>query len=116
MLGAAAFFTGLGLTVTNVNVISLRQALTPPHLLGRVNASYRFLITGTIPLGALAGGALGDLLGPRTALLLGALSLTTAWLWIALTPVRALRQLPTLPDDAPVPSSASDAIATATAD
>ncbi|WP_128896069.1 MFS transporter [Longirhabdus pacifica] len=47
------FLAGIGLVVSNVHVISLRQSITPEHLLGRMNASYRFVVTGTAPLGAL---------------------------------------------------------------
>jgi MFS family permease len=65
-----------GAGLFNVNGPSLRQALTPSGLLGRVNASYRFLVWGTGPLGALLGGTLGELLGLREALLVtGAISL-----------------------------------------
>lgn len=67
---AVAQLVGLfGASLFNVNGPSLRQALTPPHLLGRVNASYRFLVWGTGPFGALLGGTLGELIGLRGALL-----------------------------------------------
>lgn len=42
----------------NVVTVSLRQSLIPSNLLGRVNSVYRFLAWGTIPVGALIGGAL----------------------------------------------------------
>ncbi|GAC1490813.1 MAG: MFS transporter [Candidatus Limnocylindrales bacterium] len=67
---AAGQLIGLfGASLFNVNGPSLRQALTAPHLLGRVNASYRFLVWGTGPFGALLGGVLGEVLGLRAALL-----------------------------------------------
>jgi MFS family permease len=62
---AALAFTLIGLAVstTKVVVVSLAQRLTSDELLGRVNATYRLLGLGTMPLGALLGGALGTTLG-----------------------------------------------------
>jgi MFS family permease len=63
---AAAFLAG-GLTVAlwNVVTVSLRQRITPDRILGRINSSYRLVAFGTRPLGAAAGGLLGELLGLR---------------------------------------------------
>jgi MFS family permease len=63
---AAAFFIG-GLTgaLWNVVAVSLRQRITPDRILGRINSSYRLVAWGTRPLGAAAGGLLGELLGLR---------------------------------------------------
>src|SRR4051794_13385787 len=47
----------------NVNQVSVRQALCPPRLLGRMNASVRFLVWGTLPIGGFLGGVVGSLLG-----------------------------------------------------
>lgn len=47
---------------------TFRQTYCPPGMLGRVTATMRFVIMGTSPFGALAGGALGTWLGPRNAL------------------------------------------------
>lgn len=54
---------GLGAPLYSVNQIALCQAMTPRHLLGRVNASRRFLVFGIMPLGALLSGLLGSALG-----------------------------------------------------
>jgi len=40
----------------NVITVSLRQAIIPDHLLGRVNSVYRFFAWGSMPIGALLGG------------------------------------------------------------
>jgi MFS family permease len=63
---AAAFLVG-GLTnaLWNVVAVSLRQGITPDRILGRINSSYRLVAWGTRPLGAAAGGLLGELLGLR---------------------------------------------------
>jgi MFS family permease len=72
LLGLAFVGNGFGLGLSNVLAVSLRQSVTPDRLLGRMNASYRFLTYGVIPLGALLGGALGELLGLRAAVAVGA--------------------------------------------
>jgi hypothetical protein len=59
--------------VYNVTQLSFRQGLTPEHLLGRMNATMRFLVWGTLPLGGLIGGVLGQLLGPRPTLWVAAI-------------------------------------------
>ena len=56
MLMLGAFISGITNPVYNVNQVSLRQAITPDRLQGRMNASMRFIVWGTIPLGALLGG------------------------------------------------------------
>jgi MFS family permease len=63
---AAVFLLG-GLTnaLWNVVAVSLRQRITPDRILGRINSSYRLVAWGTRPLGAAAGGLLGELLGLR---------------------------------------------------
>jgi len=77
----------------NVNGPSLRQALTPPHLLGRVNASYRFLVWGTAPIGALLGGILGELVGLRMALLITGLAALTALPVLIGSPLAAMKDV-----------------------
>lgn len=98
LLGAAALgllALGYGSVVYNVAQVSFRQAVCPDHLLGRMNASVRFLVWGTIPLGGLLGGALGESVGPRTTLLVVAAGNIAAPLWVLASPLRRLRDLPT---------------------
>jgi MFS family permease len=100
--GAALFALGSGVVffgavVYNVAQVSFRQALCPPHLLGRMNATLRFLMWGTLPLGALAGGALADGFGARAALLCCAAGFLTVPLPLLLSPLRRMRDLPTGP-------------------
>jgi MFS family permease len=103
LLALVMFITGLGAIVSNVNVISLRQTVTPERLLGRMNASYRFLNYGAIPIGALLGGFLGERIGLQMTLLVGALGISTAWLWVLFSPVRSMRTLPAPAEAAVVP-------------
>ena len=57
----------------NITQVSLRQAIRPERLQGRMNASMRWIVWGTIPLGSLAGGAIATAYGLRTALWVGAI-------------------------------------------
>ena len=61
---------GLGGTMTNVVIVSLRQRLIREDLLGRVNAAYRLVGMGTMPFGAALGGLVGSLAGLRTTFVL----------------------------------------------
>lgn len=101
---AALFVMSIGVVVYNVTQVSFRQAVTPDHLLGRMNATIRFLVFGTMPLGGLLGGALGEWLGVRNALLIVALAECFAFLPVFLSPLRRMRTLPTAPDAVPTPA------------
>jgi MFS-type transporter involved in bile tolerance (Atg22 family) len=85
---------GAGISVWNVNTITLRQALTPMRVLARMNASYRMMLFGALPAGALIGGLLGRGLGLRTALVVSVLVLGSPLLWIAFSPVFRLTTMP----------------------
>ena len=86
---------GLAGIVYNITGISLVQTLTPERLLGRLNASRRFIVWGTIPLGALVGGVLATAFGLRAALFVGAIGSCTCFLPILFSPLRTLREMPT---------------------
>ncbi|GAA4422625.1 MFS transporter [Georgenia halophila] len=94
VLGMAA--GELGQIVYAITNISLRQRLTPDRLLGRVNATMRFLIMGLFPLGAIIGGTLGQLIGARaTLVVVGVLVvLSPIPLWLALRGMRDVEELP----------------------
>jgi predicted MFS family arabinose efflux permease len=84
--GAASIYT--------INQLSVRQTVTPDRLLGRVNASSDMLPMAVAPLGALAGGVLGGLIGVRNTLWIAELSSLVTLAWLALSPVRRLQELP----------------------
>jgi MFS family permease len=85
---------GFGGTLYNIDQVSLRQAITPHGLQGRMNASMRFMVWGTMPFGSLAGAALGSALGLRPTLLVGGIGGLLAVLWVLSRPVLALREIP----------------------
>jgi MFS family permease len=90
-LVGAHLLLGFGAPIYSVNQIGVRQSLTPDHLLGRVNASRRFIVFGSGPIGALIGGALGEAIGWRPTLFVGGGLALLSFLWVALSPVRRLR-------------------------
>jgi MFS family permease len=94
MLALSWFVGGLCSTIYNINQVSLRQAITPDRLTGRMNASMRFLVWGTIPIGALLGGALGDLIGLWPSLALTAVCSLLPPLFVLFSPVRHLKEQP----------------------
>jgi MFS family permease len=85
----------LGAVIGNVAQVTYRQVATPPELLGRMNASVRWLVWGVMPVGALLGGLLAQGLGARTAILIGVLGRMASALPLLLcAPVRRMRDLP----------------------
>ncbi|MBA2276916.1 MAG: MFS transporter [Chloroflexia bacterium] len=93
----AEFAQWLALLVFDVNRVSLRQAMTPDRLQGRVSASSQVLVGGMQPLGALTGGALGSLVGVPVTLVLACVGMFSAVLWLLRSPVRTIEHLPTEP-------------------
>lgn len=90
--------TTLGMLM-NVNQLTLRQAITPERLMGRMNAVVRFMYWGTIPLGSALGGALAVGIGLRPTLFLEAIGCTLAFVPISLSPLRRLREIPARPEE-----------------
>ncbi|MGB3258921.1 MAG: MFS transporter [Ornithinimicrobium sp.] len=88
------FVSSWAVVVYNIVQVSFRQRLCPKPLLGRMNASIRFLVWGPIPLGALAGGALGSTLGVVPALWSGVVVMGVAALPVVLSPLPAMGDLP----------------------
>jgi Na+/melibiose symporter-like transporter len=91
LLITGQFFFGIGLTLFNVAQVSLRQAVTPDSLQGRMNATIGFIAWALVPVGALLGGWLGETIGLRPTLFLSAGGEMLAVLWLLLSPVRAAR-------------------------
>jgi MFS family permease len=94
LLFIATLVNGFGGMVYNIAQVSYRQAICPPRLQGRMNATMRWIVWGTIPLGGLLGGALGQWTTLRTALWVGAIGSTIAFLPVLLTSVREIKEIP----------------------
>jgi len=98
-LVASGIIGGFGAVVYNIQQVSLRQAITPARIQGRMNATMRFLVWGTIPLGSLTGGALAATVGLRPTLFIGAIGQFVSVLPIVLSPIRGLRDFPEPEED-----------------
>jgi MFS family permease len=94
MVVASEFGQWMAVIVYYVDAVSVRQAITPDRLQGRVNATMRFLAGGAMPIGALVGGALGGVIGLPLTLVVAELGMLLGFVRLVLSPVRALRVLP----------------------
>jgi MFS family permease len=95
-LGAAQLFD-IAWPVYNITELSLRQAVTPDHLLGRVNSAMHLLFNGVMPVGALAGGMIAQGIGIRATMFAGAAGFLLSTLFLIFSPIRHLRELPHAP-------------------
>ncbi|MGW6905270.1 MFS transporter [Streptomyces sp. NPDC054940] len=80
--------------VYNINQRSLRTAVTPDRLQGRMNASIRMIVMGVSPVGALLGGFLGGWIGVSETLVIGSVGVLLAGVLIALSDVRGVKEIP----------------------
>ena len=99
VLSVLGFVNNLMVPVYNINQVSLRQSITPDRVQGRMNATMRTIVWGTIPIGAFTGGILGTAIGVVQTIILGSIISAVAALWIFLGPVSRLKEQPT-----PVPA------------
>ncbi len=90
---------GSNISYLNVNAITLRQVVTPRRLLARMNATYRMLLFGVPPVGAIIGGLLGSAVGLRTALVVALIAMLSPMLWIIFSPVFRLTEMPSAPGE-----------------
>ncbi|MEU7528312.1 MFS transporter [Saccharothrix sp. NPDC042600] len=94
VVAAGCFVATMGVLVYNVAQVSLRQALCPDRLMGRMNASIRFLAWGAMPVGALLGGALAEWVGVRGGLWVASVGMVLAVGWVLASPLRASEGVP----------------------
>jgi MFS family permease len=115
-LVVSAMAGGFAAVVYNITQVSFRQAICPERMQGRMNAVIRFMVWGTMPVGALLGGSLGTWVGLRPALWVAAIGGLFTFLPILLSPVPRLREIPEQGAE-PLPSEAEAAggLATPTA-
>jgi MFS family permease len=79
-----------GTALQNVAQVSYRQAICPPELRGRMNATMRFLMWGTMPLGGLLGGFLARAAGDRSALWVCVIGMVASVIPMLARPIRWL--------------------------
>jgi MFS family permease len=94
-VGVSFFLGGMNNVLYNIAQVSLRQAVTPEHFLGRMNATMRFLVWGTIPVGSVIGAALSEVVGVRTTIWISAILACFPFLAVLFSRVRAIRTIPT---------------------
>ncbi|TQM18534.1 MFS transporter [Microbacterium kyungheense] len=91
----AQFFLGsFTVLLYNITQVTFRQRITPPRLLGRMNASVRFVVWGVMPIGALLAGALGTWIGTVPTLWIAATFELFACLFVVIGPFWTMRDLP----------------------
>jgi Transmembrane secretion effector len=89
-LVVSGIVTSFGIVIFNIPGISLYQTLVPERILGRMNASRRWIVWGVIPLGSLLGGVLASAVGLRTTLFIGAGISTAAAAFLLSKPLRTI--------------------------
>jgi predicted MFS family arabinose efflux permease len=93
MLGAAEFFSAVGVMIFDVSAASMAFLRIPDRIRARAAGSFRFVNYGVRPLGALLGGALGTVLGLQTTLWIGVLGALLGVVWLFFSPIPRLREV-----------------------
>ena len=99
ILAAIEFTISFFVLTYNITQVSARQRICPKPLLGRMNASIRFFVWGVMPIGALLSGVLGTAFGSLTTIIIGAVGMLLASLFVILHPLARMRKLPTAPEN-----------------
>ncbi|MDL5351481.1 MFS transporter [Microbacterium sp. zg-YB36] len=86
-LGGILAVNGACTALSSVILVTIRQYRSPDRILGRVNASMRWLTYGTVALGSAAGGFVGEAIGTRGAMTIGAILCLGTIVWVALSPL-----------------------------
>lgn len=94
LLAAGEFVLSFAVLVYNIAQVSFRQRICPPPLLGRMNASIRFIVWGVMPVGALIAAVLGTLIGPVATLWVGTIGVVLAPAFVVFSPLFGMRELP----------------------
>ena len=105
LLFVAEFVSGFGVMLLDISVGSIFAVVIPGELESRVNGAFQAVNYGTRPLGALAGGALGTLIGLRPTLWVAVIGSVTGFLWLLPSPVPGFRMPPATTAPSPSPGS-----------
>lgn len=87
------FLHAFAVQLNGINLMSLRAAITPNRLQGRMTASFRFVNVGMMMFGALMAGAAGEWIGLRETMAIGAFGMLLPFLRLLFSPVRRLENL-----------------------
>jgi MFS family permease len=98
-LAGQAFFTSFFALTYNITQVTARQRLCPEHLLGRMNASIRFMVWGSMPIGALISGVLGTVFGVLPTIWIGCIFGLFCAGFVFFSPLRTMRQMPDKPEE-----------------
>jgi hypothetical protein len=93
-ISASSFLVSFAVLLYNVTQVSFRQRLCPRPLLGRMNASIRFIVWGVMPIGSLLAGVLGEAYGVRPVYWIGFVGAAVAALPVVLSPLMTMRDMP----------------------
>lgn len=108
-LVASGFLIGLSAVVYNINQVSFRQAITPTAMQGRMNATMRFIVWGTMPIGSIVGGIIATTISLPAAIWIGGFGAALAVIPLLLSPVHTLVDMPTpAEDDVPADGEVDD--------
>ncbi len=94
LLVISHFLHAFGVQLNGINLMSLRQSITPNRLQGRMTASFRFVNVGVMMFGALIAGGLGEWIGLRQTMAIGAVGMLFPFLRLLFSPVRNLNEQP----------------------
>jgi MFS family permease len=94
LLGAQFFLTSFFALTYNITQVTARQRICPEHLLGRMNASIRFMVWGSMPIGALISGLLGTAIGVLPTIWVGAVLAVFSASFVFFSPLRTMRDMP----------------------
>lgn len=90
-LAGVFVLNGAGTSLSSVVALTLRQVRTPDHMLGRVNATVRWISYGVVAIGAGLGGLAGETLGTRAGMAVGCAGVALTAVWVAASPLRTVR-------------------------
>lgn len=102
----SGLLAGFSSVVYNINQVSFRQAITPGPMQGRMNATMRFIVWGTMPIGSILGGVISTATSVSVAIWLGAIGSFIAVIPLLITPVHTLKDMPAAVDDSATPLTA----------
>lgn len=94
VLVVGEFVVAFNILLYNITQVTMRQRICPPRLLGRMNASIRFVVWGVMPIGSLVAGFLGTVIGLVPTMWIGAIGGLLAAGFVVFSPLTTMRELP----------------------